>query len=82
MKEAEWQAFNMQYQQLPQKLEAVHVSLIDNLIMQFTNFVEKPPKKLHRNDALAKIKVLKMKKLKIGPVINISEKKLDYETEV
>jgi len=74
MKDAEMQTLNMQYQQLPQKLETAHLPLIDNLILQFTNFIEKPPKKLHKNDALTKIKVLKMKKLKIGPVINIPEK--------
>jgi hypothetical protein len=74
IKEAEWQTFNAQYQQLPPKLEQAHLPLVDNLILQYTHFVEKPPKKLHKNDALAKIKILKMKKLKIGPVINIAEK--------
>lgn len=82
MKEAEWQTFNIQYQQLPPKLEAAHLPMIENLILQYTNFIEKPPKKLHKDEALSKVKILKMKKLKIGPVINITENKLENETNV
>ena len=82
MKDAEWQTLSMQYQQLPPKLEAAHLSLIENLISMHTNFVEKPPKKLHKKDALDRIKVLKLKKLKVGPIINITEKKLNNETDI
>jgi len=82
MKVAEWQTLNMQYQQLPQKLEAAHLPLIENMLMQYTGFIEKPPKKLHKNEALTRIKTLKIKKLKIGPVINIPENRLNDETDI
>ena len=81
MKEAEWQTLSIQYQQLPVKLETAHLPLIENLISMHTNFVEKPPKKLYKKEALDRIKVLKLKKLKVGPIINITEKKLNNETD-
>jgi len=71
LKEAEWQGLNSQHQQIPQNPEAEHLPLIENLLLQYTNFIEKPPKKLHKGEALTKIKELKMKKVKINPKISI-----------
>ena len=80
MKETEWQTLNIQYQQLPQKLEAAHIAMVDNLVTQYTNFVEKFPKKLHKNSAETRVKELKLKKLKAGPTLNIP--KIQTENEV
>lgn len=73
-KKAEWQALNLQYQQLPQDLDAPHLPIIQMLLSQYTSFIEKPPKKLHKNEALEKIKQLKIKELKIKPKIHIPGK--------
>lgn len=66
-----WQALNMRYQTLPQNLELSHMSLLDDLISEYTKFKAQPPKKLHEEDADKKIQELKSKKFKITPKITI-----------
>lgn len=76
MKEAEWQTLTIQLQQIPQSLEPAHSPLIESLLSQYTNFIEKPPKKLYKEEALAKIKMLRLKKLQIGTKISIPDKEI------
>jgi len=74
MKDGEWQALNLQHQQIPQNPEVEHLPLIEGLLSQYTGFIEKPPKKRHKNEALEKIKELKVLKLKASPKISILTK--------
>jgi hypothetical protein len=70
-KETEWQTMNVQCQQIPQVLDKAYIPLIQNLILQYENFIEKKPKKMYKDAALAKIKELKVRQLKINKKINI-----------
>jgi len=71
-KETEWKSINTQYQQIPQDLNEAFLPIIQTLIMQCEDFVEKPPKRMHKKEALAKIKALKIKQLHIGKIIKIT----------
>lgn len=70
-KETEWQTITTQYMAIPQNLNTSCISLIQTLIMQCTLFLEKRPKKLHKNDALERIKDLKIKEIKCQGTISI-----------
>jgi hypothetical protein len=70
-KEAEWQSITTQYLQLPQDLNVACVPLIETLIVQCTNFLEKRPKRMHKDAARERIEELKIKKLKCNKTITI-----------
>ena len=70
-KDIEWQGMNEQYMQIPQNFDENYIPHIQTLILRYENFLEKKPKKMYKKNALAKIKELKLKQLKIGKKINI-----------